>query len=414
MKKYARLFVASLVLLLGFSGHCFTQVLTWETAGISLGSTVSTLVFAPNGHLFAYTTSPVYHVYRSTDYGDTWQVVDGGIRESYFAAMTVSQKTGTLLVGRWDTIWRSTNEGGDWTAIPMTKTLMNMASGPDGTIFAGTPLDGPLRSTDDGLTWEHHYSGLTQWSMYSFAFEDSVWSYVSSYSGAAYRSSDNGSSWTPIPLGVSSDVLSMSAMNNGNIFAGTSDFGVYFSSDRGTHWAAAGSGYSSGMARCVVHNALGNIFIATPGGVYRLRNVESSWGEEVNGMLNTDVYSLAFGPDGRLYAGTDSGQVFRTTQSTNAVQSGEERLPGRFSLAQIYPNPFNPAAAIRFEIPVDMNVQLKVYDINGAEVAVIYAGPLPAGVHTMRWVTENLPSGVYICRLQSGTMSDARKILLLR
>ncbi|MDI6766739.1 MAG: T9SS type A sorting domain-containing protein [Bacteroidota bacterium] len=94
-------------------------------------------------------------------------------------------------------------------------------------------------------------------------------------------------------------------------------------------------------------------------------------------------------------------------------------LPKEFSLEQSYPNPFNPTATIRFDLPDDAIVTLKVYDMLGREVfAVLDKEELEAGQHEFEFVAEGLASGVYIYRIVSEsktkTFVDLKKMLLLK
>ncbi len=75
-------------------------------------------------------------------------------------------------------------------------------------------------------------------------------------------------------------------------------------------------------------------------------------------------------------------------------------FPGEFSLSQNYPNPFNPTTSIRFQIMKSSQVELKVFDILGREVATLVDERLPAGTHETTFNAKGLASGVYLYRLQ--------------
>ncbi|MFB0516340.1 MAG: FlgD immunoglobulin-like domain containing protein [Candidatus Neomarinimicrobiota bacterium] len=81
-----------------------------------------------------------------------------------------------------------------------------------------------------------------------------------------------------------------------------------------------------------------------------------------------------------------------------------ERLPATFGLHPAYPNPFNPATAIRFDLPAAAAVKLVVYDLLGRVVVVLVDGPMEAGYHHVIWNGTSgdgreMPTGVYIARL---------------
>jgi hypothetical protein len=89
-------------------------------------------------------------------------------------------------------------------------------------------------------------------------------------------------------------------------------------------------------------------------------------------------------------------------------------MPKMFALEQNFPNPFNPATTISFSLPSKSFVTLKIFDLIGREVATLISEELSAGSYTKQWNAENYPSGVYFYRLQSGTYSDTKKLVLLR
>jgi len=77
-------------------------------------------------------------------------------------------------------------------------------------------------------------------------------------------------------------------------------------------------------------------------------------------------------------------------------------FPSAFQLYPNYPNPFNPATNIRFDLPETIHVRLTVYDMLGREIARLADGILPAGEHQSKWDARSNPSGVYIIRLEAG------------
>ncbi|NUM71646.1 MAG: T9SS type A sorting domain-containing protein [Ignavibacteriaceae bacterium] len=85
-----------------------------------------------------------------------------------------------------------------------------------------------------------------------------------------------------------------------------------------------------------------------------------------------------------------------------------------FHLAQNYPNPFNPATSISFSLPVQSDVQLKVYNVMGQQVAELVNERLNAGTHTVRWNASDYSSGVYFYELTSGDMKISKKMLLIK
>jgi len=89
-------------------------------------------------------------------------------------------------------------------------------------------------------------------------------------------------------------------------------------------------------------------------------------------------------------------------------------VPKEFALGQNYPNPFNPTTTITYQLPSPEWVNLVVYNTLGERVMTVVDGPLEAGYHTARILTDNLASGVYFYRITAGSFTSARKMILLR
>ncbi|NUN70092.1 MAG: T9SS type A sorting domain-containing protein [Bacteroidetes bacterium] len=89
-------------------------------------------------------------------------------------------------------------------------------------------------------------------------------------------------------------------------------------------------------------------------------------------------------------------------------------LPGRFALAQNYPNPFNPSTTITVSLPVSAQISLAIYDILGRRVRTLAEERWSAGTHSVVWDASSFPSGVYFCRLRTGSFQQTRTLLLTK
>jgi hypothetical protein len=89
-------------------------------------------------------------------------------------------------------------------------------------------------------------------------------------------------------------------------------------------------------------------------------------------------------------------------------------LPTGFSLAQNYPNPFNPATTIKFTLAKSAYTTLVIYNILGQKVAAPVAEILPAGPHEVRFNGTELASGMYFYRLESGSLANVKKMMLIK
>jgi len=85
------------------------------------------------------------------------------------------------------------------------------------------------------------------------------------------------------------------------------------------------------------------------------------------------------------------------------------QLPTVFGLDQNYPNPFNPATTIRYQLPSDSRVTLRVYDLVGRVAQTLAGGVQEAGYKQLSWNASNFASGMYFCRLEAVSVSDPTK-----
>ena len=129
-----------------------------------------------------------------------------------------------------------------------------------------------------------------------------------------------------------------------------------------------------------------------------------------------------FMSDGYIYVANYSAglYIFRSNLwAPTAVEEQETSEPRQVSLGGNYPNPFNRGTVIRFQVPDDGRVSLKVYDSLGREVRVLVEGRLGAGEHEVFWDGRDeggrpVGSGVYLYRLEGKGWGKAKKMVLLR
>lgn len=89
-------------------------------------------------------------------------------------------------------------------------------------------------------------------------------------------------------------------------------------------------------------------------------------------------------------------------------------VPTTYELYQNYPNPFNPTTTIKYQLPVSAFVTLKVFDIVGREVATLVNDLQQPGSYSIEWDAGGVASGVYFYRMQGGSFTATRKLILLR
>ncbi len=259
--------------------------------------------------------------------------------------------------------------------------------------------------------------------------------YSCGWRGTMFKSTDGGDSWTLCTVPTEQNLRAVSFFNERRGFA---------VGDSGTILFTANGGSAGGnMPPSAFHLALPVDRDTMP----VMRSIRFSWqrAEDPDGdavrytvLISSDrgatweshgpvtdtslqVQSPAQNPglyfwlvtatDGEL--ASTSLEVFRF-DIVDITHAPEEIASGSFSLSQNYPNPFNPATAISYQLSAASEVNLKVYDLLGREVASLAEGYRSAGSHTVQFDAAGFPTGVYICRLVAGTFTAHRKMLLMK
>ena len=121
---------------------------------------------------------------------------------------------------------------------------------------------------------------------------------------------------------------------------------------------------------------------------------------------------------------TSSGKIFAYDPYLATTSVGDENnslnVPEKFKLFQNYPNPFNPTTTIKYSIPRSteyysvQQTTLKVYDILGREVATLVNKEQKPGNYEIKFNADDFGSGIYFYRLQSGSFTQSRKMILLK
>ncbi|MFZ0389494.1 MAG: M14 family zinc carboxypeptidase [Calditrichia bacterium] len=126
-----------------------------------------------------------------------------------------------------------------------------------------------------------------------------------------------------------------------------------------------------------------------------------------------------------VYQGSSSNYFaldnFLQTVTPSAISGGISQVPSTFQLLPNFPNPFNPATTIRYNLPVSARVSVEIFNLLGQKVKSLAKTIQPAGIHEVVWNGDESASGVYLCRmnardLQNGTLlyKKEMKMLLLK
>ncbi|HLX12230.1 MAG TPA: T9SS type A sorting domain-containing protein, partial [Bacteroidota bacterium] len=121
------------------------------------------------------------------------------------------------------------------------------------------------------------------------------------------------------------------------------------------------------------------------------------------------------GSETKKYRMSGSGSMAIDPSGRKQYSVGMAPVPTAYKLYQNYPNPFNPTTTITFDLPIQSDVSLKVYDILGKLVRTIYDhAQVDAGTVQTTFDATGLASGIYFYRISAGKFTESKKVLLLK
>ncbi len=307
----------------------------------------------------------------------------------------------------WDfaTVEVSTNNGGSWTTVRTTTSTRG--SGRSGGQQPSTSWG--YDSYTPGLTWLEQEADLTtyvnrqikiRFRVASDSFSERDGFYVDDIRLHAYTTNnDSGTAQVSLNASGFSDTLSLGdssafTLSVSNIGSALLDWA--FENPNNTQWASVEpvSGNTSPGSTSDV-----TIFFRTEG-----LTADSTYTSSFLLITNDPQNDTIFFP------------VTLKVDNPTTVGQHTEEVPHSFALHQNYPNPFNPETIVAFDLPRSSFVTLRVYNIIGQEVATLVNRQLPAGVHsvTLNSSKLDLPSGVYLYRINASEFVQTRKMVILR
>ena len=124
--------------------------------------------------------------------------------------------------------------------------------------------------------------------------------------------------------------------------------------------------------------------------------------------LNTDYR------DGIAITQTYELGYFAVFINLDAEQQGLNYIPYAYDLKPAYPNPFNPITSIRFNVPLESDIDLSVYDMQGRMIKQLISGVYQPGEYEAVWDAGNYSSGVYLVKMSAEEFNKTMKVVLLK
>lgn len=356
-------------------------------------------------------------ILHSSDGGSTWLTQHSGTTANLYA-VTFIEAAGApvFVVGDSGIILHTTDLGATWVRrVSGTTQALRDFSDFGFSVVGDSGI--VLQSTDGGLSWMRRVSPTT-------ARLNAVCATFGKYAigdnGTILKSTDQGVTWYQLASGTARHLYGVPLFGAIDLIVGDSGL-VYRSTNFGTSWYAQATGVTEPIysAEYSVNNTSRIFCVGGHGTILRTTDYGSTWGVQTTPTL-VALRSVFFYLNDQIgYAVGDGGIILKTTDGGGPVTSIAMRHSRAFRLGPNFPNPFNPATTITFELQDERRIELRVYNVLGEEVAWLAGGRRGAGTHRMVWDGRNdkgraVPAGIYFYRLSDGVWSETRKMVLLK
>lgn len=373
-----------------------------------------------NGHVFAATESGIF---RSTNRGDEWAPVNYQLSDRNTSEIAIDS-TGNLIAltrsiespNNGAILYRSSDGGNSWNRVGEVSAfnrLYALTVAASGSLFIVRTRNNSiecdlLRSTNGGASWEEVIKGM-QFSAMTVSSDRTL--FFTTFSGEIYGTKSDGADWFRAKAQQGTErITTVGADAKGGVYA-TVTGNVWRSFDNGLSWAPKFTASAGGVALAV--SRTGSIVVSTAGSmnfVTYSSDRGETWRFADSGLAGRTPLSLAFAPDGIVYAGTYEG-MYRTTGALSSTQP-ERTTAAATRLEQPRPHPVSGIALLGYSLASSQQVRLSLFDMRGSEVAVLFDGVSTAGSHELTTDLARVPSGVYALRMISGSEVVIRRVVV--
>jgi ligand-binding sensor domain-containing protein len=272
-------------------------------------------VLAADKQDFIYAFFPDSGLFISKDNGFNWQPVS--MPPADIAVMMVTTNGDVISGGTGRNIYVSGDNGSSWTAHTFTEseTIINaIYQSADGRVLIGA-ASGVFVSDSTLTNWTTLNNGLSDDTAINFVQNNDQQFLAATKNHGIYSFNMSDSIWQQNNWGLTSNKLSvLDKDENGFLYAGTTDKGVFKSIEGGAYWNAVDNGLPP-YVNCMIINQDSYVFAGTSNGVYRLNAGASMWNALNEGVSSKIIRDLAINSKGYVFMAADSG-IYRSNTST--------------------------------------------------------------------------------------------------
>lgn len=349
-------------------------------------------------------------IFKSTDRGHLWRSANAGLPDRQHLNL-VRNSYGVLFVSNRFGIFKSSNAGEKWTKLttPNEEWDYKLFVDKNDHLYA-IYYRMVYFSSDEGITWNQIYYGEDPMGI---ILNNKGHLFLTTLNPQKILKTTNmGQSWNTIFTFNGCFLEPMSAANGILFFPSLN--GLIKSTDNGNTFTNSSSGMTNLYLNGTFTDNHDNYFTSAQRNtslaeLYYSCNEGNSWSVVTGNLYNTTVNDMFFFND-RILLATDHG-LWSSSSNELAKETIEKDAVIHL---QNYPNPFNNSTIIKYNIPVDGYISLRVYDILGRETISLVDGFKQSGDYELSFNADNLASGIYFYVLRQNSLSQIKKMIILK
>ncbi len=316
-------------------------------------------------------------MFLSDDYGKTWNNITSDLNATIVLGISITDNH--LIAGTNMGTFKSTNLGENWELIDENYGTQKFVHH-DEKLFATSPYDGLILSTDNGINWSVYSEFLNNMLVTAYAFDENF-VFVAAYEDGLYISSVNGENWELSDFDISNNTVYSIKVVGGSIFMSVYGRGVFQSTNNGVNWNEINTGFT-------------NLYI-------------------------TDL--LVYGDE--IFASTGGSGVYKAKLIDFGVVNSVENQTEDMNYLYSYPAYPMPASnEVRTLVYWDMsfdteNYNIAVYDLLGNKVSdapSIRIEPHTPYSGNVIWNCSGVEPGIYLMQIKNGTEAKTIKVMVQR